>query len=506
MRTAVLLLGPVLFMRPTLSLSLRGRTSSLRGRASSLRMASSQSSGSKKRAASDWDPEPSEPQIAAFPKNLKQRATAKIEWIEERLASIPEERRPRYDNFSFEVTHAAEDSRARTGVLSTPHGSLETPNFIFCGTKATVKGVTPQQLRDEGTQVILSNTYHLLCQPGPEQVERLGKVQRMSGWNGPMLTDSGGYQIFSMGHGSVSKEVKGNRGEMGWSPSLLSISEKGARFRNYRDGSLHCLTPESSIAAQRCIGADLIVVLDECTPFHVSKEYTESSMHRSHRWGLRSLEEFARGDDGTQALYGIIQGGVYKDLREQAAHFVNSFPFFGHAIGGSLGDSKETMYDIVRYTAERLSPERPIHLLGIGSVRDIFEGVRAGIDTFDCVHPTRIARHGGALVRAAYWEEPGAADGEGRLPREHVNLSSARFRDDPRPIDETCGCYTCRNFSRGYIHHLIKADESLAGTLLSLHNVHFMNRLMRSVRGAIRSGTLDEEQNKWLHPGTVSTF
>uniref|UniRef100_A0A7R9UGF4 tRNA-guanine(15) transglycosylase-like domain-containing protein n=1 Tax=Pinguiococcus pyrenoidosus TaxID=172671 RepID=A0A7R9UGF4_9STRA len=360
-------------------------------------------------------------------------------------------------------------------------------------------------LRQEKTQIILSNTYHLLLQPGPQIVEKLGGVQKMSGWRGPMLTDSGGYQIFSMGFGSVSQEVKGSRGSMGWSPSLESINELGAKFKNYRDGTWCCLTPESSIAAQRCIGADLVVVLDECTPFHVTKDYTEQSMHRSHRWALRSLEEFIRGDDGSQALYGIIQGGVYKDLRRQAASFVNDWPFFGHAIGGSLGDSKTTMYDIVSETASLLRRDRPIHLLGIGSVKDIFAGVRMGIDTFDCVHPTRIARHGGALVKAHHWEEEGALSHDS-LPREHTNLMRARYRDDDRPIDSSCECYTCQNFSRGYIRHLLKADESLAGTLLTVHNIHYMNKLMAAVREAIRKGTLDEEEKLWLHPRTSSTF
>lgn len=301
-------------------------------------------------------------------------------------------------------------------------------------------------------------------------------------------------------------------------------------FRSYLDGAIKTLTPELSIQTQRQLGADLIVVLDECTPFHVDKDYTASSMRRSHRWGIRSLNEFIRGDDGSQALYGIIQGGVYEDLRKESANFVMSTPFFGTAIGGSLGSVKAMMHDIVSYTSsECLAPcvlglqlhafcflpdclragliksERPVHLLGIGGVQDIFHGVRCGIDTFDCVHPTRLGRHGGALVMAHYWEEPNrkgdamlgttsrtsiCADAIRRLAlltgqrlgdvernvKEHIAIGKSWFKDDSRPIDETCGCYTCKNFSRGYLHHLHKAGESLSGTLLSLHNVYFMNR------------------------------
>jgi queuine tRNA-ribosyltransferase len=386
--------------------------------------------------------------------------------------------------FNFEIIYHSPSSKARLGRLTTPHGVVETPAFIFCATKAAIKGATPQHLRQEKTQIILSNTYHLMLQPGPELVERMGGLHSFMGWDGPMLTDSGGFQIFSLGHGSVAEEVKGRRHSTR-PKSLLKIKEEGATFKSYIDGKLHTLTPERSIQVQRALGADLIVVLDECTPFHVDKSYTERSMHLSHRWAQRSLQEFEKGACGRQALYGITQGGVYPDLRRQSAEFVNSLPFFGHAVGGSLGADKSQMAEVVEMAMEPLDPSRPVHLLGVGGVSDIFYGVKQGIDTFDCVHPTRLARHGGALVPA----------GEGR---EHLNLRNARFRDDPSPIDETCGCQTCQTFSRSYLHHLLKAGELLVMHALTVHNVHFMNRLLTAVREAIAVDKLEEAEAYWV--------
>lgn len=342
--------------------------------------------------------------------------------------------------------------KARLGIIHTPHGDVQTPNFVFCATKAAAKALTMEQVQQAGTQLVLSNTYHLMLTPGCEIVDAMGGLQQFTGWRGPMLTDSGGYQIFSMGYGSVSDEIKGKRTASGerkggsnsaqniahhikndisvssskinkavqqtkqnmsdtehpslhQNQSLISIDETGATFRSYVDGRIHHLTPERSMQVQRALGADLVVVLDECTPFHVEKEYTQQSMQRSHRWAERSLQEFKKTNDGKQALYGIVQGGVYEDLRQVSAQFCNEQHFFGIAIGGSLGASREHMHQIVATTRALLRDDKPIHLLGIGGVRDIFHGVRQGIDTFDCVHPTRLGRHGGALVRASFWDE-----------------------------------------------------------------------------------------------------
>ncbi|MFN7038719.1 MAG: tRNA guanosine(34) transglycosylase Tgt [Alphaproteobacteria bacterium] len=394
-----------------------------------------------------------------------------------------------YPNFKFNILHHDQKSHARVAEIVTPHGIVETPNFIFCATKAAIKGLTTHQMKEENTQIILSNTYHLMLQPGSEIVKSLGGLHKMMGWNGPMFTDSGGYQIFSLGHGSVANEVKGKR-MMNQTKSLLKITEEGAKFKSYIDGSYHLLTPEKSIDVQRDLGADLIVVLDECTPFHVDKKYTEKSMHMSHRWAVRSLKEFERKNDYSQALYGIIQGGIYEDLRKEGADFVNNQPFFAHAIGGSLGASKSQMHDIVSVTMSMLSKDRPVHLLGIGGISDIFNGVEAGIDTFDCVHPTRLARHGGALVpKFLELTENG---------KEHINLRNNKFKTDDQPIDPTCTCSTCKSFSKGYIHHLFKAQEMLGMQALTSHNVHFMNRLMKAIREAIKNDTLSQEKKKWV--------
>jgi queuine tRNA-ribosyltransferase len=274
---------------------------------------------------------------------------------------------------------------------------------------------------------------------------------------------------------------------------LKLINEDGATFKSYMGGKMYTLTPESSIKIQRQLGADLIVVLDECTPFNVDKSYTERSMHMSHRWAVRSLNAFnTLNTDGRQALYGIIQGGVYEDLREAGTDFVNSQPFFGHAVGGSLGASKDQMEDIVSFTMSRLSRDRPVHLLGIGGVRDIFHGVEQGIDTFDCVHPTRLARHGGALVRAKHWRD------QPYKGSDHLNMRNAIYREDPRPIDSDCACDTCKNYSRAYLHHLFKADELLGLTALTVHNVAFMNDLLKAIRNAIAEDRLQAEKANWL--------
>jgi queuine tRNA-ribosyltransferase len=381
-----------------------------------------------------------------------------------------------YPNFNFNITHRDPNSKARVGLLQTPHGTIETPNFIFCATKAALKGVTTAQAKEAGADIILSNTYHLLLQPGPELIAKHGGLHRFLGWDGPMLTDSGGFQIFSLGFGNVADEIKGRR-SVPWGRSTLKITEEGALFRSYIDGQPILLTPERSIETQHGLGADLVVVLDECTPFHADYRYTERSMHLSHRWALRSLEAFKRLNDGRQALYGIVQGGIHPKLRQESASFVKNEPFFGQAVGGSLGGDKSQMHEVVAMAMESLDAGRPTHLLGIGGLTDILNGVKQGIDTFDCTHPTRLARHGGALVR------PNIAEG-----KPHLNLKNSQFKEDLRPIDPNCDCHTCQNFTRAYIHHLIKAKELLSGQLLTIHNMAFMAKLGQKVRAAIKLG------------------
>ncbi len=385
--------------------------------------------------------------------------------------------------FLFEITHRDPASHARTGRYATPHGVIETPNFIFCGTKASVKGLSPRQLREAGTDIILSNTYHLMLSPGPDLIAKMGGLHKFTGWDGPMFTDSGGFQIFSLGHGSVADEIKG-RGQRYRDKSILKITEEGAEFRSYLDGRKHFLSPEISVDIQRKLGADLIVQLDECTPFHVDKEYTARSMEMSIRWGDRSLAAWKQQDNGAQKMYGIVQGGIYPDLRKISCEYTRDRDFFATAIGGSLGENKEQMYEVVAMCTPHIHPSRPVHLLGIGSFIDIFTNVRAGIDTFDCVSPTRMARHGWAQAKGA--------------PKERINLRNAKFVDDPEPVDSSCTCYTCQNHSRSYIHHLFRVGEMLGMQLLSIHNVATMNRLMRDVRQAICNGTLDQAQKEWV--------
>lgn len=406
-----------------------------------------------------------------------------------------------YPGFAFTVERkvtadAAWPDAARVGRLQTPHGEIETPAFVFCATRGAIRGMTPEQMRAEQTQIILGNTYHLMLQPGGEAVARLGGLHAMMGWDGPMLTDSGGFQIFSLGGGSASAEIKGNR-KSERPRTLLSIEEEGAVFRSYIDGSTHKLSPEDSIRVQRQLGADIILVLDECTPYEVERDYTANSMALTHRWAERSVAEFdraAEGSAGPQALYGIVQGGVYEDLRRESAEFTADQPYFGHAVGGCLGSDTFELEGVVAMAMGPLnaatSTPRPVHLLGIGGARDIWDGVAKGIDTFDCVNPTRLARHGSAYLRPVFAENDD--------DRDYVNLKNARFRDDDGPLDPECQCYTCRNFSRSYLHHLIKAGEITATQYLAIHNVAFMNRLMADVRAAIRADDYAAARTRWF--------
>jgi len=388
-----------------------------------------------------------------------------------------------YPNFNFEIKHRDPKSRARIGSLTTPHGTIETPNYIFCGTKAAIKALSPYQMHEARTDIILANTYHLMLQPGADLIEKMGGLHEFTQWDGPMLTDSGGFQVFSMGHGSVADEVKG-RNKSHENKSLLDISEEGAVFRSYVDGRKILLTPESSMDIQRKLGADLLMQFDECTPYHATRDYTARSMEMSIRWGDRCLAEFERHDNGAQAVYGIVQGGVHKDLRQISAAYTADRPFFGTAIGGCLGGTDEEMELVVESSAQMIHPDRPVHFLGIGRMKDVFRFVRHGIDTFDCVIPTRLARHGVAFLKGA--------------PGETINLKNARFTDDNTPLDENLDVPASKNYSKAYIHHLLKAGEILGIQILAQHNVATINALMRDVREGIKGGNLDEIEKKWI--------
>jgi tRNA-guanine transglycosylase len=400
----------------------------------------------------------------------------------------------------FEITHRS--GMARTGRLHTPHGVVETPAFVAVGTQATVKAVPPADLQSAGVQALFANTYHLCLRPGPDVIARLGGLHRFMAWDGPILTDSGGFQVFSLGaaieHGvgkiaSIFPDESRGRPGGHTGESLVRLDDDGVTFRSHLDGSTHRFTPESVIDIQRKLGADIILVLDECTsPLH-DRAYTAAAMERTHRWAERALARFQAtapaysGPTTPQALFGIVQGGAYRDLREQSARFITGLDFDGIAIGGSLGKSKRDMRDVLEWTVPLLPEQKARHLLGIGEVPDIFAVVERGVDTFDCVAPTRMARNGSLLTRRA-----------GPERKFRLNLRNARFRDDPQPVDPDCPCPTCRQFSRAYLHHLIRAREILAYHLATVHNLYFMTRLMADIRHAIRHDRLDELRAEWV--------
>ena len=392
--------------------------------------------------------------------------------------------------FSFEIIKRSKSCNARLGIVHTPHGDVRTPAIIFCGTKANVKGVTIDHLKQEKTQIILSNTYHLLLQPGSEIIKKAGGLHKFTGWDGPMFTDSGGFQIFSLGYGGVAAEIKGVRLSKG-KKSLLKITEEGASFRSYIDGRKILLTPELSIQTQIALGADIIVCLDECTPYNTNKMLVSNSMLRSKRWALRCKEELERSGNGKQGLLNVVQGGVYEDLRQESSDFANENDFDGLAIGGSLGRTSEEMYSIVKMTKGMLNDNKYVHLLGIGGIKDIFTCFKYGIDTFDCVSPTRIARHGIALVKAK----------ENKINLSNnpnqINITSAPFTEDFSPISNECDCYTCKNFTKAYIHHLFKAKETLGGQLISFHNIRFLNKMMEDIRNAIENDNIYEVEKEY---------
>ncbi len=385
---------------------------------------------------------------------------------------------------SFSIQKICPTTKARLGRLVTPHGVIETPNFIFCATKAAIKGLAPDVMQRAGSDIILSNLYHLMLQPGPDVIEAQGGLHDFMRWQGPMLTDSGGYQVFAMQFGGISDEVKG-RNKAARPNTVIDITEEGVTFQSYLDGKKILLTAETSMHMQRQLGADLIMAFDECTAFHHSKDYQIAALARSHRWGIRSLEAFEKQNtDNKQALYGIVQGAHYQDLREKAMVDTTALPYFGTAVGGSFGKSKEDLYSIIKWCAPLHKPERPVHLLGVGDIADIFVGIKLGIDTFDCVQPTRLGRHGVALL---------PSESGGRL-----NLRNARFRDDKTPLDPEHHHEFTSHYTRSYLHHLIKAEEMLGMQILVEHNVSVMNRLMRDIRMGIRTGTLEKVERDWL--------
>ena len=380
----------------------------------------------------------------------------------------------------------ARDGSARAGVLLCAHGEVETPAFVPLATSATVKGLDSAEVEALGYQMVLGNTFHLFIQPGHELVAQLGGLHEFMAWRRPIITDSGGFQVFSMGHGSVAEEIKGSRTNERKS-RILEISEEGVRFRSYIDGDEKFMGPETSMEIQAALGSDVALAFDECTPFHVDRDYTARSTERTHRWLDRCVEWHEQHAPRGQMLYGIVQGGVYEDLRAASAERIASAPVHGVAVGGSLGQEKAQMREVVQWSLAPVPLEKPRHLLGIGDVDDILASVAAGIDTFDCATPTRLARHGSALV-----PDPDA--------RWRLDLAKSRWRESREPLVDGCPCPACRGgaYTRAYLHYLIKAGELTAKRLLTLHNLTFMALLMEGVREAILSGGLEDYTRRVL--------
>lgn len=382
------------------------------------------------------------------------------------------------DKFGFHIEKKlGGDTLGRAGTIHTPHGDIATPAFITVGTKATVKALTPEQVRGMGADAVLANTYHLYLEPGDELVRDAGGLGKFMNWDGPTFTDSGGFQVFSLGTafgkgvskvatGEVSEEDEHTQHE-----KLAKIDDDGVTFKSYLNGTSHRFTPERSIEIQHNIGADIIFAFDECTSPTDSLSYQKEALERTHEWAKRSLDEHKRLG-GPQSLYGVVQGGRFQDLREHSARTLSAMDFDGYGIGGSF--TKNDISTAVRWVTSILPEDKPRHLLGIGEPLDLFLGVENGIDTFDCVAPTRVGRNGGLYTK------------DGR-----INITNAKFVRDFTPLDDGCGCYACTNFTRAYLAHLFRAEEMLAATLASIHNLYFITNLVKQIRQSILDGNYD---------------
>ena len=393
---------------------------------------------------------------------------------------------------ALEILRRDESSQARAGLLHTNHGVVRTPAFVPLATKATVRGMLPQEVADIGYDMVLGNTYHLLLTPGHELIARHGGMHRFMGWPGPIITDSGGFQVFSMGHGTIAAEIKGRGRDATLSErtgGTISIEEDGVHFRSYVDGTEMFLSPEGSLDVQAKLGSDIALAFDECTPFHVDREYTANSMERTHRWLKRCVEWHQQNGPQGQLLYGIVQGGVYRDLRSESIAAIAAQPVGGIAIGGSLGADKQQMYEVVGWATgdlDAMADARPRHLLGIGEIDDLIYCVQLGVDTSDCAMPTRLGRHGTAIV-----SEP--------QNRWRVDLTKARYRESDEPLIDGCPCPACgTGLSRAYLSYLSQRNEISGIRYLTAHNLTFMAQLMTFLRESILSGTLADAAKRLL--------
>ena len=402
-----------------------------------------------------------------------------------------------YFPMRFTITKKLPKALGRAGTIETPHGIIETPAFVVVGTKGTVKSVSMEQVREAGAQVVLSNTYHLYLQPGDELVKKMGGLNKMMGWAGPSMTDSGGFQVFSLGAAykkGISKVLQitdpslliPERFDDSLAPRLAKIGQDGVSFTSHLDGSVHYITPEKSIQIQHNIGADMIFAFDECTSPSEDLKYQEEALERTHDWAKRSLKEHNKlNTENKIALLGIIQGGREETLRKKSAKIISEMEFDGKkfdgfGIGGSF--AKEDMSTAVKWVNEILPEEKPRHLLGIGEPEDLFMGIENGVDLFDCVSPTRLGRNGTIFT----------SNGK-------IHIENSIFREDLAPIDESCECYTCKNFTKAYIAHLFHGKEMLAGTLASIHNIHFIVNLVKKIRQSILDGNFVEYKEKFLN-------
>ena len=389
---------------------------------------------------------------------------------------------------NFEIT--ATDGAARRGRISTVHGEIETPGFFAVATRSALKGLDPEAAKRAGVRALIVNAYHQHLQPGGPAVARQGGLHRVMAWDGVLATDSGGFQIFSFRHGHVAEEIKGNRNRPRSNPDedpleAVKVDEDGADFRSYLDGVRHRFTPESNMELQRDLGADIVMCLDECTPFNVPSDYTKDAMERNLRWARRCWDHFEHlGMPNRQSLYAINHGGVYEELRRRSAAAIADLPVAGFAIGDCLGQTKQDWYGLVDLVCPLLPEARPRHLLGVGEPDDLIEGCLRGIDTFDCSMPTRIARHGAALHRAE--------------PRGRRDCTAPARANEDGPLEEGCDCHTCARFSRAYIWHLHRAHEMLGVALTAEHNLRHTARLMEEIREAISAGRLADLRRERL--------
>lgn len=373
--------------------------------------------------------------------------------------------------FRFELIHTSKKSRARVGKIHTPHGIIDTPNFVPVGTNATLKAVDSHFADELGVQLMFCNTYHLMLQPGTGVIKEAGGLHSFMNRTHPIITDSGGFQVFSLKYGTVKDELK-SKGKKVGDNAVLNVTEEGVLFRSYRDGTVLLLTPERSIQAQKDLGADIIIPFDELPPYHISRKKLVESLHRTHRWEKRSLEEHLKNPN-KQAMYAVIHGGLDLELRKESCEYLSSLPFDGFAIGGSLGKTREQMFELLDNMMPWVPTDKPNHLLGIGDLYSVEKCVTSGIDTFDSSHPTRAARH------ATLFTNNG-----------HIKILNAKYRTDFGPIEDGCECYTCRYYSRSYLQHLFKAKELVAYHLASIHNLYFMVHLMARYREKILAGEI----------------